>query len=234
MTFNVGNGLARPEQLAEVLCTSGADVIALQEVAPRQAEVLTSDVKEIYPHQVVWPLGFAGKALLSRFPVLSQQQLELYPDRPDLQVALEVEGQPLQVLVAHPPPPRLQRGRVRFDTHAMLQLEALGALALAHRPGVMMGDFNMTPRNPTHARFRESGLVDAFGAAGSGRGWTLPRRVGQTPRFQHGLHRLALRPLARVDYIWCTPEVQVQAAWVGEDGGSDHLPVFARIVVSQR
>ena len=54
-------------------------------------------------------------------------------------------------------------------------------------------------------------------------------RVGQTPRFQHGLHRVPLTPVARVDYIWCTPEIRVEAAWVGADAGSDHLPVFARL-----
>jgi endonuclease/exonuclease/phosphatase family metal-dependent hydrolase len=71
--------------------------------------------------------------------------------------------------------------------------------------------------------------VDAFAAAGSGRGWTLPRRVGRSSRFNHAMHWLPLRPVARIDYIWCTPGIAVEAAWLGPDAGSDHLPVLARI-----
>lgn len=43
---------------------------------------------------------------------------------------------------------------------------------------MLLGDFNMTPRNPAYARLVAKGLVDAFVVAGVGRGWTLPRRVG--------------------------------------------------------
>jgi endonuclease/exonuclease/phosphatase family metal-dependent hydrolase len=82
-----------------------------------------------------------------------------------------------------------------------------------------------------YARFVTAGLVDAFAAAGAGRGWTLPRRVGNAARSQLGLRRVPLRPVARVDYIWCTPDVQPETAWVGDDGGSDHLPVGARLVL---
>jgi endonuclease/exonuclease/phosphatase family metal-dependent hydrolase len=231
LTFNVGNGLAGPSRLADLLARARTDLVGLQELAPSQAEALAGDLASLYPYQVLAPTGFSGKGVLSRFPILSHEGLHLYPGRPDLRVMAEIGGTTLQVLVAHPPPPRLTGARFGFDPQAAAQLATLAELALEHSPSVLLGDFNMTPRHPVYARFVAAGLVDAFAAAGAGRGWTLPRRVGNASPFRHGLHRVPLRPVARVDYIWCTPGVQAEAAWVGDDAGSDHLPVGARLVL---
>jgi vancomycin resistance protein VanJ len=230
MTYSVGNGLAHPHRLAALVRLVAADVVGLQELAVPQADAL-SGLRSLYPYQVFFPAGFAGKGLLSRYPIITHEPLALYPDRPDLRASIDIHGAGLNVLVAHPPPPRLKGARLQFDSAAVSQIESLAALALEHPPGVLLGDFNMTPRHPAYARFIASGLVDAFGAVGGGRGLTLPRRVGHAARFRHRLHRLPLRPVARVDYIWCTPGVLVEEAWVGNDAGSDHLPVLARLDV---
>jgi endonuclease/exonuclease/phosphatase family metal-dependent hydrolase len=229
MTYNVGNGLAEPMRLAGLLRDVAADVVGLQELAPRQADTLRSDLRDLYPFQVLVPTGFAGKGLLSRFPIITHEQLVLYYNRPDLRAVVDLAEGPLSVLVAHPPPPRLRGSRIAFDAAAVAQLERLSELALDSAPGVLLGDLNMTPRNPLYAEFSAAGLVDAFAVAGSGRGWTLPMRIGQASRFKHGMHRVPLRPVARVDYIWCTPGITAERAWLGGDGGSDHLPVLARL-----
>ena len=229
MTYNVGNGLAHPGPLADLLRRAAVDIVALQELAAPQAEVLASELADIYPYQVLVPTGFPGKGLLSRYPVIGQEQLALYPERPDLHVTVDIEKNPLNLLVAHPPPPRVMGARLVFDPRAEFQLDALANLVLEHAPGVLLGDFNMTRRNAVYARFVAAGLEDAFAVAGSGRGWTLPMRLGHSARLKHGLQRMRLRPVARVDYIWCTPGLHAQAAWVGEDAGSDHLPVVARL-----
>jgi endonuclease/exonuclease/phosphatase (EEP) superfamily protein YafD len=209
-----------------------ADLVGLQELAHAQAEALSSDLVDVYPYQLLTPTGFSGKGLLSRFPILHAEHLSLYPERPDLRATVDVGGQPLSVLVAHPPPPRLSGSRIGFDPTAVSQLDALAGTALRQAPSILLGDFNMTPRNPVYARFVAAGLEDAFAVAGSGRGWTLPRRLGHASRFRHGLQALPLRPVARVDYIWYTPGLGAEAAWVGDDGGSDHLPVLARLTLN--
>jgi len=233
MTYNLGNGLASAGPLANLVRAAAVDVVGFQELAVVQAQML-AEMAELYPYQVLMPAGFAGKGLLSRYPILRYEDLTLYPERPDLRAWIEIDGVVVQVLVAHPPPPRLRGPRIAFDANALTQLETLGNLALEHAPGVLMGDFNMTPRNPAYASYRAAGLVDAFATAGAGRGLTLPLRVGHSARFRHGLHRVPLRPLARVDYIWCTPGVEAQAAWVGDDAGSDHLPVLAQLALDPR
>jgi endonuclease/exonuclease/phosphatase (EEP) superfamily protein YafD len=231
MTYNVGNGLADPSRLANLLRESPADLVGLQELAVPQAEVMASDLTSIYPYQILTPTGFAGKGLLSRYPVLTQEQLTLYPDRADLRAAVDIHGVSVNVLIAHPPPPRLRGARIDFDPMAVSQLNTLAGLALESRPSVLLGDFNMSRRNPAYARFIAAGLMDAFAVAGSGRGWTLPKRLGRATRFRHGLHGLPLRPVMRVDYIWYTPGLHAESAWVGGDAGSDHLPVLARLVL---
>jgi endonuclease/exonuclease/phosphatase family metal-dependent hydrolase len=231
MTYNVGNGLARPNRLLDVVRDANADVVGLQELDVAQADALATELQDVYPYQVLLPNGFAGKGLLSHFPLLDHAQLVLYPDRPDLTVSLDVHGVGLRVLVAHPPPPRLVGTRIAFDRGTLFQLERLATLTLEHPPGVLLGDFNMTRRNPIYAWFAAAGLRDAFAVAGVGRGWTLPTRIGHG-RIQHRLHRLPLRPIARVDYIWYTRGLAAEAAWVGADGGSDHLPVLARLALA--
>ena len=232
MTYNVGNGLADPERLATLLQETAADIVGLQELAAVQAEVLDDLLAGVYPYQLLVPSGFSGKGLLSRFPFLHQEQLQLYPGRPDLRATVDVSGIPLGVLVVHPPPPRLRGSRITFDAATLAQLDALADLAIEHAPSVLLGDFNMTRRNPRHARFMAAGLADAFAMAGTGRGWTLPVRLGHAARFNHRLQGLPLRPVARVDYIWYTPPLHAEAAWVGPDAGSDHLPVLARLALS--
>jgi len=232
MTYNVGNGLADPGLLATLLKKTAADVVGLQELAAAQAEVLAVDLADLYPYQLLAPTGFSGKGLLSRFPLLYQEQLQLYPGRPDIRAAVDVNGIPLGVLVVHPPPPRLVGSRITFDAATLAQLDALADLAIEHAPSVLLGDFNMTRRNRSHARFMAAGLADAFAVAGTGRGWTLPVRLGHATRFNHRLQGLPLRPVARVDYIWYTAPLHAEAAWVGPDAGSDHLPVLARLALS--
>ena len=229
VTYNVGNGLATPRRLVELLRKVEADLVALQELATDQAEVLAADLVDIYPQQVLFPAGFAGKGVLSRYPLLQSEQLALYPDRPDLRTTLDVEGQLIQVLVAHPPPPRMSRGRLRFDAPARAQLESLATLALERPPAILLGDFNLTWRDPMYAHLQAAGLQDAFAVAGSGRGWTLPLRLGHSTRVKHRLQRLPLRPFMRVDYIWTTPDLVATEAWLGEDAGSDHLPLVATL-----
>ena len=45
------------------------------------------------------------------------------------------------------------------------------------------------------------------------------------------LRWIPLVPVARVDYIWYTNSIKSLACWVGEDAGSDHLPVLAKMEI---
>jgi len=232
LTYNVGNGRAPSERLVAMLRASGAEIVALQELGDGQAQVIESTLADTFPHRAVFPGGFAGKAILSHYPVLRAEQLHLSDVRPDLLAALEIDGRKLTVISAHPPPPRPSLAGMRFDANTISQIRSLAAASHEHAPAILLGDFNMTDSNAEYAYICSTGLQDAFSASGRGRGHTLPRRVGpwKRNRWLNGLIRwMPLVPMVRIDFIWHTPQLESLESWVGVDAGSDHMPVVARM-----
>ncbi len=222
MTYNLGAGLADPVRLVGVLRASGADVVGLQELAPEQAAAVDRWLAEAYPFRFLRPLGIPGKGLLSRFPLRDAALLELFPGRPDARATVEAPGGPVTVVVAHPPPPRIGR-RWPENAAAAEQIGRVVAAATLGGPAVVLADLNRAPWQGACRRLAAARLVDAFGRAGRGRGATSPTRLGV------GGGWVGLPPFLRIDYVWHTPHFRALAAWVGEDAGSDHLPVLARL-----
>lgn len=230
LTYNVANGRAAPARLVRMLNESGADIVALQELSDAQAQEIERSLPDRYPQRAIYPGGFAGKAILSRFPIRSVQQLHLSRERPDLLARLELDGQPLAIISAHPPPPRPSPLKMRFNEDTRAQLKSLAAITQEHAPAILVGDFNMTAANAEYAALAASGLQDAFRASGRGRGNTLPRRIGpwKRNRWLNGLIRwVPMLPVVRIDFIWHSPGLQSLHSWVGQDAGSDHMPVMA-------
>jgi vancomycin resistance protein VanJ len=229
MTYNVGAGLASPRRLVDVLRHSGADIIGVQELAPEQGAAITEDLRREYPHQVLHPTGIPGKGLISRFPVHETELLNLHPGRPDLQAIVDAPGGPLTVIVAHPPPPRFGRNRVRQTALTDQQIMEIAAVATRGQPAVLLTDFNRVGWQAAYRQLEQSGLIDAFGAAGRGMGFTLPTRLSHLAYRGHPLGDVALPPLLRVDYVWHTVHFRTMTSWIGGNAGSDHLPVLAAL-----
>ena len=234
MTCNVGNDRAKPEKLIPVIRDSGADLIGFQELSDTQGEALTNELHEDYPYQALYPGGFAGKAVLSRYPIIEAEQLHLSTVRPDLQAKIDLDGSEITFIVAHPPPPRPHWKGLKFDRQTWEQIISLANLAVDQPPAILLGDFNLADWCGEYAYLRSTGLKDAFQEAGIDKGHTLPTRIGPWKRLlalNRLLRGLPLLPILRVDYIWYTEPLHCQQAWVGEDTGSDHLPVLAKLVM---
>jgi endonuclease/exonuclease/phosphatase (EEP) superfamily protein YafD len=234
MTANVGNNRAEPEDLVPVIKDSGADLVAFQELSDQQAEAIKSNLESEYPHQAIYPGGFAGKALLSRHPILDSKQLHFSEVRPDLKTVVDIEGIDLTLIIAHPPPPRPHWRGLKFDRQTWAQITSLADLTVKNSPAILLGDFNLADWWGEYAFLRKMGLKDAFQVAGRARGHTLPRRIGPWKRMlalNRLLSRLTFFPMLRVDYIWYTEPLICQQSWVGEDTGSDHLPVLAELAL---
>jgi endonuclease/exonuclease/phosphatase family metal-dependent hydrolase len=229
MTYNIGNGLAPTDSLRQMLRSTPADFVGLQEVSPEQAIVLEEDLPDLYPYRVVEGRGFAGRALLSRHPILDVEWIECQPDRPDLRARIDFEGRNLTVIVAHPSPPKPGRNGIVFDSVTLQQIRDSANLTVQARPAVLLGDFNMTIHNPAYQWMTEIGLTDAYVDVGNRGGRTFPVRFGRIRRLNLPLSWMPMRPVARLDYIWLTSEITPLEAWLGDDAGSDHLPVLARL-----
>lgn len=240
MTLNVlfsnddGGGVARLVQ------AEAPDVVCLQELNPRLAADLAARLGEVYPYQVLLPEeGVTGLGVYSRYPLGDGQVL---PDPAEeagwwlhgaQAVRVEFEGQPVWLLNVHalPPawPPLARNWIPVFETGFRLreaQIRAWLAWLAAHDgPAVVVGDFNVGDQNVAHS-LMAARLGDAHRQAGWGLGHTAPASTD-------GLDGVSSPSrLFRIDYVWYSADWRVMEVKVGAwDGQSDHLPVFATLVL---
>lgn len=234
-TMNVGNGMAPDAKLVEVVRQMMPDILALEELNQRQAEHLKQVISDLYPYHFTFEDGYEGRGILSRMPFARQETLAFTSDRPDGLVEVDIDGQPLTIIVAHPRPPKL-KGRTLDTPYSFnRQLLRLADLALENAPAVLLGDFNMRPDHGIYDRLRKRGLLDAFAESGEGPERTFPVRLANEVKSLGGRTvRVKTPPLFRLDYIWHTPDIRSVATWVGADTGSDHLPVMSRLAIPQK
>jgi vancomycin resistance protein VanJ len=231
LSFNVGaaRGLTRPAAVVQAIRASGPDVVCLVE-APANTEATIGDaLRDTYPHQA----GSASVFVFSRFPLTDARMGVLRNGAKDsLQATLELDNRLIGLTAVHlqrvdafpglgsGPMPLLRAAR-GFATDAR-DAAVNEVVPLLRREGgtqVLVGDFNLTPTSQAHQRLSAE-LQDAFYEAGWGLGHTYPT-VARSP----GL--VVSFPLVRIDYIFHSRDLVASRAWVGADGGSDHLPVIA-------
>jgi vancomycin resistance protein VanJ len=233
MTYNVTRGDPGREEILSIIEGEDADVVALQEVPPKVAEAV-SGLSDRYPYQALHPTskGYAGCAVLSRFPISGDQAFSLVEGMHLSQrLVLDVGGERVHFFNVHLQPPRLP-GEVRlaslllvpsyYDT--MIQDRELARLLeeLAALEGsvVVAGDFNMTDQSAGYRRVATE-LGDAFREAGWGFGHTYPDvevRSVPTPF-----------PLVRIDYVFHSRDMTALRAHVGDRGGPNHRYLVAEL-----
>jgi len=217
MTYNTGCGLIEPDDLIAVLRDSEADIIALVEVTADEVPLLNAALAEVYPYRVLYGYGIPGIGLLSRYPILEHELFDLSTHAfPYLRARLDVEGRPLTVIAAHPPPGL--EGLRAYRIPGTPDFPLLADAAVSDGPTLLIGDLNTSDQSENYQRLAEAGLQDSFREAGWGLGLTFPASGANMPS------------LVRIDYIWHTPGFHAVRAWTGPDAGSDHLPVTAQLI----
>jgi endonuclease/exonuclease/phosphatase family metal-dependent hydrolase len=232
MTFNILQGVGMDdvedlERTAAVIRNSGAEIVAVQEVAvheeygeqgERLGKLLGMHVvngrRLGYWHAGPHPDRWFGVSLLSTRPVEAVRLYDLPVFESDRRELLEAritmdDGSALTVFVTHPTAAEPEN-RVR-------QLaEARRIVADSTGPALLMGDLNDEPEHPNIRQFAE-----LFTDAGAGRpecGPTYPSDA----------------PVERIDYIFAVRGLSVQAAHTVHEQVSDHCAVVARLAPEGR
>lgn len=191
-----------------------ADVVAVLEVVPHWADALDA-LADIYPHRLIEPRSDNfGIALLSRWPLVEPQIVDLGDTGyPSLVADIDRPAGRFRCIAIHPYPPYSR-------TSSAMLVRSLHATAAAASsspvPCIVAGDFNATPWSAGFRTF----------AAGSGlRDTALGRGVQPTWN--------ARRPFVRIpiDHIFAPPTATVVRRTIGPDVGSDHLPVEAELLL---
>lgn len=209
----------RPERTLQVLCEVDADVIALQEADRRfgtREAVLTGhllaehgDWKPIPFGMRARSMGWHGNALLVRrdAQVLDCEAIHLpaLEPRGAVMADVRVRGQMLRIVGMHLDLSGLWRRR---QAHAIIaHLQA----SVRQYPTVLMGDLNEW--TPQSGCLRDFAQHYQFAATGK------------------SFH--ARRPMARLDRIMVSRDLEIQGAGVHESlnsrTASDHLPIWAEV-----
>lgn len=233
LTYNTANRYTHPEELVALLRREDADVVGLVELSAASADEITMHLRDLYPYRVVRGEGVPGKALLSKYPFVTWEVFTLQTDRPNIHATLDVDGQLVDVFVAHPPSPDLSRSLNFYatDPNNIIEVQALLARVDPARPTVMLGDFNFTDQSIAHRTIRQAGFADAYQQAGRGFGGTV---YGRSVRISRRLRWYAWRDpaIARIDYVFFSaPHFRAVSAATGEPIRSDHKPVRATLQV---
>lgn len=208
------------------------DLIAIQELGAPLAEAISTQLRERFPYQELYPARSpAGMAILSRYPFVTTTP----PDFSPVSgcnchlVTIDLAGQVITLINTHPWPPKTGLtggGTFEFDTTNQDQIfdQLLRRIEQAASPLLVVGDLNTMPIQANYRRMTQV-LQDAYVTSGVGPASTFPvARNNQSWLRQ---------PLLRIDYIFYDQAWQGQKTWVGTIAGSDHRYVMADLVLGQ-
>jgi vancomycin resistance protein VanJ len=220
MTFNVLFSNRKYQKIIQTIRSSNPDIIGLQEMQSHHMAALKQSLPE-YPYAAFHPAPkFHNIAIFSRFPIESLTILPEQSIERGLSAIVKIQGQSVTVIVAHlspnyvPPAPREQYPQLlqaRYTSRAAEIDYLLKMIRLNSQPSIVLCDCNLTDTSQAYPQMAK-GLSDSFAHAGWGFGHTFQGEEGKIP-------------LQRLDYIWHTKHLQAIDTSVGQDGGSDHLPL---------
>lgn len=223
MAFNVLWENKNAEAIAAAVRDESPDVVGFEEVHPNNYDGIVDQLKSDYPYfTAAPPEPSGGVGFFSRFPIESVESFPLPPRNLTLHVILSVAGRRTHIFVVHLSHNNMtgrpldqfillagQSNAYRLAETAKLK-ELISPL---HEPVILLCDCNLPDTSQAYVTM-QSFMADSYREAGWGFGhtWSAP-----TIPF----------PLQRIDYVWHNTGFAVLNAWVGKDGGSDHLPVIA-------
>ncbi|MCC7387948.1 MAG: endonuclease/exonuclease/phosphatase family protein [Phycisphaerales bacterium] len=209
------------EQLFAQIREHRPDVILVQEVRDASAARLHAALDDEYHSVAILREDNFGQAVFSRLPFTRDPVIAPLDDSnplPQISAFIEFEGRELCLWNIHLTSP-LNLTRTAEQAAMAWRMGAyLDDLAARGAPAIVGGDFNAPWGAQPLDALRTRGYREAHRAAGEGPGATWPRI---TP--------LKYAPGITLDHIAFPAQLECLQAWAGEDTGSDHKPIFARL-----
>ena len=207
LTNNVNAGNPDPAGTARQVRSSGADVVALEELTSKALPVYQRLLRDQYPYRV----ERGTVALWSRYPLAAAKSVDVgLTWTRALRAQVETPHGEVAIYVAHLASVRVDSTGFTADqrNETIKQLgDQIGGDPLS--AVVLMGDLNATANDRSLAPIT-AGLRSAQGAAGSGFGFTWPAGF----------------PMARIDHI-LVRGLKPAKSWVMPRSGSDHRATVA-------
>jgi vancomycin resistance protein VanJ len=237
-TYNVLVG-TDPEDVTDVIEDLNADIVALEEIKYELRDYLQENLSDRYPYQITDIIEedtYEGIGLLSSYPILEQESVrrDIVLDDLDLErishirAVLDVEGTRVVVYVFHPPNAEFTPIIGFDDTYKNDEFQTvIEAIKQETDPVIALCDCNTTPLTPQYYDMREI-MDDAY----ADQGWGLTDWGFGNTYWQEwpGLHI----PFFRIDFIWHDDAfVTYDAVVWGKDGGSDHYPLLASLILKE-
>jgi vancomycin resistance protein VanJ len=207
---NVAADNPDPAGTARALASSGADVLALEELTPHTTSVCQKVLAKTYRYHSVQ--GTVG--LWSKLPLSGTEPVDLGMDATRaLRTTVATDHGPLAVYVAHLGSVRVFPSSGFWTAQRDAGVRALGDAIAAERNEhvVLLGDLNGSLDDRAFAKIT-SRLKPTQDVAGKGFGFTWP----------------AKHPVARIDQV-LVRGVEPTRSWVLPATSSDHRPVAAAV-----
>lgn len=223
LTCNMHNSHTGPEALDRLMTEVHPDLVAVQEWGGwNRSQILAGDGWYIH-HK-------PGLFLASRFPIRQADDLgrrSMGGHGLVMRYELDTPGGMVTLFNLHLASPRdalagvihdREKGAAALEAASALRWEqserVAGEAATVAGPLLLAGDFNTPPESAIFSRVWAP-YTDAFGATGSGWGYTF----------------LGGKVAVRIDHILAGPDWHCDRCWVGPNVGSPHRPVIADLTL---
>jgi endonuclease/exonuclease/phosphatase (EEP) superfamily protein YafD len=226
MSFNVLQRNRDYDAIVSSIQSASPDLIGFQELNPPSAQAIAQRLASEYPYGTLVNLERGQSAgLLSRFPLETAEWFSLPPRDIALHTTITMEGRRVHVFLVHLSPNNFNTATgiteliplvvERYGRRAAEVNRLEAEIATLGEPVLLLCDCNLTDTSEAYARLNRF-LSDSFREVGWGMG--------------HTLHPPDLPfPVQRIDYVWHSAEFVALDAFVGQAGGSDHLPMVAKL-----
>ena len=231
MTSNLFKANDAYAAIAEAILASKADLVAVQELRPPQAEALSTLLREAYPHQELRPGRDAeGMGLFSRHPITRREFVCRDGANPIQVIQVHLTDEALSLINIHPRIPMLQQSpALGFPTGLSTAERAqdietiIAAAESLSTPTLILGDMNTTPYCPAFGVL-PSDWRDVHQEVGQGMGFSYPVDAAFFG-FRSPL------PLFRIDHLFLRGAVQARSVSRGHMPGSDHRYLLADLLL---